>query len=33
MNFAGVVAVETVEQLGEGALGAVLAINEGSDDR
>ena len=33
MNFAGVIAAEAVEQFGEGALGAVLAINERSNDR
>jgi hypothetical protein len=33
MNFAGVVAAEAVEELGEGPLRAVLSINERSDDR
>jgi hypothetical protein len=33
MNFAGVFAAEAIEQFGEGALGAMLAIDERGDDR
>ena len=33
MNFAVVVAAEAIKELSEGALRAVLPINERSDDR
>jgi hypothetical protein len=33
VNLATIFAAETIEELGQGALGAVLAIDERGDDR